>query len=169
MENKMESLGEDFLDVGYMGEDFVAVDLLGKDREIKRSDKEAMKIFIALPHPQELLQKELLIIDSFLAKAKVPMQTYVVFKKNSAAVQDLSKSLKTCEILIDSYDEFGGMYGVVSSSDDFFKALFLLGKEGAIYYVQTPESFATPFDLALLQIHLNKTYLSYTTKSGCHG
>ena len=158
----------DFLDVGYMGENFDASDIFGKLHTIKRSDKKAMQIFIALPSLDDGLINEIQVIDKFFDSAQVPLHCCVVFGKLDERVKELSKSCQKCQILIDSEDEFGGMYGVGDSETGLSKTLFVLGREGAIYHVQTPLKPSTAFDLEQLRIELNKTFLTYNGV-GCHG
>jgi hypothetical protein len=48
------------------------------------------------------------------------------------------------------------------------KSLFLISKDGAVFYLDMPQDLDTPLDLERLQIELNKAYTTYTGV-GCHG
>jgi len=79
--------------------------------------------------------------------------------------------LKKFEILIDSEQEFGGMYGASiedgSLESKLTKSLFLIGKDGAIFWLEVPEDLSKELDLERLQVELNKAYVTYTGV-GCH-
>ena len=64
------------------------------------------------------------------------------------------------------------MYGtkIVSGTleNRLTKALFLIGKDGAIYHIDMPENLEKPLDLEKIRLALNKAYHSYTG-AGCHG
>ena len=64
------------------------------------------------------------------------------------------------------------MYGtkIVSGSmeNKLTKALFIIGKDGAIYHIDIPEDLEKPLDMERVRLELNKVYQSYTGV-GCHG
>lgn len=158
----------EFLDVGYMAEDFVASNYEGKLQTIKRSDKEAMAIFTSFCQLSRFSMKEIEIIDSFLQHAQVPLRAYIILKTPNNYAYELSKTLQKCQLLFDTQEEFSGLYGIQTVEGVLAKTLFVIGKEGAIYHVQTPQSANEAFDLESLRMHLNKTYQSYNG-TGCHG
>jgi peroxiredoxin len=83
----------------------------------------------------------------------------------------LKNRLEKFKIYFDCEDEFGGMYGtqIVSGTLEgmLTKALFLISKDGAIFYLDMPDDISKPLDLERLQVELNKAYVSYTGV-GCH-
>jgi peroxiredoxin len=74
--------------------------------------------------------------------------------------------------VFDINEEFASMYGtkIVSGSleNRLTKALFLIGKDGAIYHIDMPSNLDSPLDLERIRAELNKAYQSYTG-AGCHG
>ena len=64
------------------------------------------------------------------------------------------------------------MYGtkIVSGTleNRLTKALFLIGKDGAIYHIDMPSNLDSPLNLERIRAELNKVYQSYTG-AGCHG
>jgi hypothetical protein len=64
------------------------------------------------------------------------------------------------------------MYGtkIVSGSleDKLTKALFLIGKDGAVYHIDMPENLEKPLNIERVRVEVNKVYQSYTGV-GCHG
>ena len=70
------------------------------------------------------------------------------------------------------FDEFGPMYGTKIVQGDLenklAKALFLISKDGAIFYLEFLKNLEENFDLERLRVELNKAYITYTGV-GCHG
>jgi peroxiredoxin len=101
----------------------------------------------------------------------VPIYCYFVFAKQLKQKAILNNRLEKFELIIDSEEEFGNMYGtkIVSGSlnDMLTKSLFLISKDGAIFYLELPEELEKPLNLERLQVELNKAYVSYTG-TGCH-
>jgi hypothetical protein len=46
--------------------------------------------------------------------------------------------------------------------------MFLISKDGAVFYLDMPNDLSDPFDLDRLRVELNKAYTSYNG-TGCHG
>ncbi|MEA3353199.1 MAG: redoxin family protein [Campylobacterota bacterium] len=164
--NKCE-LTEDFTDIGYMAENIEVVDFYGKSKEIKRSDKKgSMTLLISFPNSDEIFLNELLKIDEFLSHIQVDINCYFIFNKEFENQTALKNRLKKFEIVFDSEDEFGNMYGakIVSGEleDMLTKSLFLISKDGAVFYLDMPSNLEKEFDLQRLQVELNKAYITYT-------
>ncbi len=163
-------LTDEFTDVGYMAENFEALDVNKESITIKRSHtNHAMSVFISLPIP---LIDEIFILDEFLSMVQVEIYCYVVFSHYSDEVASISSKLKTIKPLFDEFNEFGELYGTQiesgSLASELCKSLFLVSKDGAIFYIDMPQDLQTPLDRDRLQIELNKAYLTYTGV-GCHG
>ena len=62
---------------------------------------------------------------------------------------------------------YGTKIGSGSFEDKLTKSLFLIGKDGAIYYIDTPQALEKPLDIEKIRTALNKTYQTYTG-TGCH-
>jgi peroxiredoxin len=166
-------LCEDFIDVGYMAENIDVVDLSANQVQIKRSHKDkSMTVLVSFPDDKDGYIDEILLIDEFLSKIQVPLNAYMIFDKDAKIQDNLKQNLKKFEVVIDAQDEFGNMYGtkLISGSlkDKLTKSLFLISKDGAIFYLDMPNDLSDKFDLERLRVELNKAYVSYTGV-GCHG
>jgi peroxiredoxin len=165
-------LTDDYIDIGYMAENFVAQDSIGNTKEVKRSHSDkAMTLLISFPNEDEIFINEALKLDAFMKNIQVPIYCYFVFAKQLKQKAILNNRLEKFELIIDSEEEFGNMYGtkIVSGSlnDMLTKSLFLISKDGAIFYLELPEELEKPLNLERLQVELNKAYVSYTG-TGCH-
>ncbi|QOY53167.1 hypothetical protein [Candidatus Sulfurimonas baltica] len=171
--DELLALCEDFIDVGYMAENIEVQDMNGKTIEIKRSHPDkAMTILVSFTHVDDSSIDEIIKIDEFLSDIQVPIKCYMIFDKNNESQNILKNRLKKFEVVIDSEEEFGNMYGtkLVSGSlkDKLTKSLFLIGKDGSVFYINMPSDLCKELDLERLRVELNKAYLSYTGV-GCHG
>lgn len=165
-------LTEDFIDVGYMAENIEVQTLDGASFEIKRSHTDGdMTLLISFANCDDLFVEELLKIDEFLSHIQVPVFCYVLFSQKFDKLEELSKKLKKFQIMIDTEEEFGNMYGtkIVTGSltDSLTKSLFLISKDGAIFYLDMPQNLEEHLSLERLQVELNKAYVTYTGV-GCH-
>jgi len=166
-------LCEDFIDVGYMAENISVKDNNDTVVEIKRSHEDkAMTLFISFPSMDEEFLKEMLKIDHVLNEIEVPIHCYFILNDKYENFELLSSKLKKFTIVYDYDAEFGNMYGtkIVSGSlkDKLTKALFLISKDGAIFFLDMQEDISDTFDLVKVKVELNKAYASYTG-TGCHG
>jgi len=171
--DELLELTDDFIDVGYMAENIEVSTIEGETKEIKRSHSDdMMTLLISFPNTDNTFVKEMLKFDEFMNHIEVPILCYYIMSENSEDIKLISESLKKFEIVVDSEEEFGNMYGtkIVSGSleDKLTKALFLISKDGAVFYLQMPEDMGTPFDMDRLKVELNKAYVTYTGV-GCHG
>jgi len=170
MEYKGEhfELVEEFMDIGYMAENFEATTLGGETKGIKRSNPERiMTLLVSFPNSKEF-ESEIRKIDEFMSHIQIEINCYALFASQEDCTLD---GLKKFEILIDSEQEFGGMYGASiedgSLQGKLTKSLFLIGKDGAIFWLEVPENLSKELDLERLQVELNKAYVTYTGV-GCH-
>jgi len=166
-------LCEDFIDVGYMAENIEVTDSQGESIEIKRSHPDkSMTLLVSFPHDKNGFMDEILVMDELLSKIQVPLNCYFIFDKDYKVDTVLKNRLKKFTLVLDRDDEFGNMYGtkIVSGSleDKLTKSLFLISKDGAIFYLEMPNDLSKEFDLERLRVELNKAYTSYTGV-GCHG
>lgn len=164
---------EDFIDVGYMAENIEVLDFYNKPIEIKRShEDQSMTLLVSLPSLNNGFSDEIIKIDKFMSKIQVPIKCYFIFNEEIEDKTSLKNRLEKFEIVFDNEEEFGNMYGtkIVSSSlkDKLTKSLFLISKDGAIFYLDMPDDLEKTLDLQRLQVELNKAYVSYTGV-GCHG
>jgi peroxiredoxin len=167
--NKSYELTDDFIDVGYMAENFEAQSFQGDTLEVRRSNpKKSMSIFVSAPFADESLAK----LDELLSHIEVDLECYFVFEKYEQSLDAFQKNLKKFQIVFDKFDEFGPMYGVKIIEGDLenklAKALFLISKDGAIFYIDFLQDQEAEFDMERLRVELNKAYITYTGV-GCHG
>ncbi len=167
------ALCEDFIDIGYMAENIEVTDMNGDTKEIKRSHSDnSMTLLVSFPNEDEGFIKELLVMDEFLSHIQVPINCYFIFNEKTDTLSAIQSKLKKFEIVFDSEEDFGNMYGtkIVSGilEDTLTKSLFLISKDGAVFYLDMPNNLVKPLDLERLQVELNKAYVTYTGV-GCHG
>lgn len=166
--NESFELIDEFIDLGYMAEN---VEALGLDNQAlfisKNSPNRTIQIFLSYPSFEEF-KEEIIAFDEFMNNAKVEIFTYLIFNQPI----EFSYKFKKLIPAFDVNDEFGNMYGtkIVSGSleNKLTKALFLIGKDGAIYHIDMPKNLEQGFDMERVRVELNKVYQSYTGV-GCHG
>ncbi len=159
---------DELIDIGYIAED---IDVLGLEQQAlpisKKNPHRTIQIFISFPC-FEAFKDEIIALDEFINTAKIEILTYIIFN----APLKLDYSFKKLIPVFDVNDEFGSMYGtkIVSGSlkNKLTKALFLIGKDGAIYHIDMPTHLENPFNIERIRFELNKVYQSYTGV-GCHG
>jgi peroxiredoxin len=166
-------LTDDFIDVGYMAESVEVQDLYGKNMILKRSHtNKAMSLFISFPHTNNGFFEEIEIIDKFMHAIQVDIHCYFIFSPKVEEKVILKNRLNKFQIVFDTHNEFGSMYGTEIVNGNLTnlltKSLFLISKDGAVFYLDMPQDLDTPLDLERLQIELNKAYTTYTGV-GCHG
>lgn len=166
--NEQLELTDDFIDIGYMAENFDAIDLNKKEITVKKaSPNRNIQLFISYPFFEEF-KDEIITFDEFMSEAKVDIYTYIIFNEP----MDISYKFKKLIPIFDINEEYANMYGtkIVSGTleNRLTKALFLIGKDGAIYHIDMPNDLKEPLDLEKVRGALNKAYLSYTG-AGCHG
>lgn len=166
--NESLELTDDFIDIGYSAEDVEAQGIDNQPLHIsKNSPNRSIQIFMSYPSFEEF-KDEIMAFDQFMADAKVEIYSYVIFNEPI----EFNYTFKKVIPAFDVNDEFGPMYGtkIVSGSleNKLTKALFLIGKDGAIYHIDMPTNLEDPFNIERIRVELNKVYQSYTGV-GCHG
>jgi len=165
--NEEFQLIDEFIDVGYMAENIEAIDLQGNELTIKKASPNRMiQIFLSFPNFEDF-KEEILAFDEFMNDAEVEIFTYLIFNKNT----NFDYKFKKIIPVFDINEDFANMYGtkIINGSleNSLTKALFLVGKDGAIYHIDMPENLEKPLDMDRIRIELNKVYQSYTGV-GCH-
>lgn len=165
--NETFELTDEFIDIGYMAEDIEAQNFTSDKVLIsKASPNRSIQIFLSFPNFEDF-KKEIIAFDDFINEAKVEIYCYVIFDKNETCEYSFKKLIA----ILDTEDDYGNMYGtkIVSGSltDKLTKALFLIGKDGAIYHIDMPNNLEQPLDFERIRVELNKVYQSYTGV-GCH-
>ncbi|RXJ68515.1 hypothetical protein CRV08_06710 [Halarcobacter ebronensis] len=165
--NEEFELTDEIIDIGYMAENVDVEGIDGKEFTIKKANANRMiQIFLSFPNFEDF-KEEILAFDEFMSEAKVEIYTYIFFD----SPLELPKFKKIIPVF-DINNEFGDMYGtkIVSGTfvDKLTKALFIIGKDGAIYHIDMPNDLETLLDVERIRVELNKVYQSYTGV-GCHG
>ena len=171
--NEEFELCDDFIDVGYMAENVVVEDLYGHKVTLKRSHSDkSMSLFVSMPYFGNGFVDEILKLDSLLKTIQVPLNCFFIFDVEMTDKIVLKNRLEKFEIVFDSEDEFGNMYGMKivdgTLKDKLTKGLFLINKDGSVFYIDIPDDLEKPLDIDRLIIELNKAYATYTGV-GCHG
>ena len=166
--NEEMQLTDDFIDIGYMAENFDVINLNNEEVNIKKaSPNRNIQVFLSFPNFDDF-SEEIIAFDEFINDAKVDIFTYIIFNENIVFPYEFKKIIP----VFDVNEEFANMYGtkIVSGSleNRLTKALFLIGKDGAIYHIDMPSNLDSPLDLERIRAELNKAYQSYTG-AGCHG
>ena len=169
---KENELTEDFIDVGYMAENIEVKDFFGKTKEIKRSDeKGSMTLLVSFPHVKNGFEDEITKLDKFMSNIQVDIHCYFIFSTKCPEKTVMKNRLDKFEIVYDDEEEFGNMYGTKIVSGELegklTKAMFLISKDGAVFYLDMPQDLSEPFDMDRLKVELNKAYVTYTGV-GCH-
>ena len=166
--NEEMLLTDDFIDIGYMAENFDVINLNNEEITIKKaSPNRNIQLFLSFPNFDDF-SEEIIAFDEFISGAKIDIFVYLIFNEKI----DLSYDFKKIIPIFDINEEFANMYGtkIVSGTleNRLTKALFLIGKDGAIYHIDMPSNLDSPLDLERIRAELNKAYQSYTG-AGCHG
>lgn len=165
--NQESVLTDEFIDIGYMAENFDVKDISGEDFTVNRNSNRNLQILLSFPSFEEF-KDEIIEFDDLMDDAKVEIYTYIIFNEKI----DIDYKFKKLIVLFDEENEFGDIYGTKMVSevlkDKLTKALFLIGKDGAIYHIDMPTNLEKPLDIENVRAALNKAYQSYTGV-GCHG
>ncbi|QKF65598.1 hypothetical protein AVENP_0016 [Arcobacter venerupis] len=165
--NEEMELTDDFIDIGYMAENIDVIKLNGEKFTIKKaSPNRNIQIFLSFPNFDDF-KEEIIAFDEFINGAQIDIFTYIIFNEKI----DFPYEFKKIIPVFDVNEEFAEMYGtkIVSGSleNKLTKALFLIGKDGAIYHIDMPNNLDKTLDLERIRLELNKVYQSYTG-TGCH-
>ncbi len=160
--NEEMQLTDDFIDIGYMAENFDVINLNNEEVNIKKaSPNRNIQVFLSFPNFDDF-SEEIIAFDEFINDAKVDIFTYIIFNENIVFPYEFKKIIP----VFDVNEEFANMYGtkIVSGSleNRLTKALFLIGKDGAIYHIDMPSNLDSPLNLDRIRVELNKVYQSYT-------
>ena len=170
--SELNELIDEYMEVGYMAEPIEVSTIDGNFLTIadQKSDR-TLQLLASFPNESEF-EADIIEFDKFFDDLKIELKLYMIFAQSSEYIEQLAKKLNHFEVVIDREGEYGQMYGTVYVSGaltaQLTKAIFLIGKDGAIYLDDMPSSLETSFKLELLVSELNKAYAAYTGV-GCHG
>ena len=153
------------LDIGYASEK-VTLKTKSDADVILGGQNGKTQLIVTAPFIDDALMAELERLESALPEGEEVTATLIT-------ANDVieTPSFKRFDYLIDSADEFSDWYGVRLSGDpldgELTKALFIISKDGALYYDQFAEDLYEPFnaETAIRKIHAARE--CYTGK-GCH-
>ena len=170
--NEEQILVDDFMDVGYMAENVEVLSTCKEKIELKRSHADkSMSMFVSFVNVKDF-ENEILRLDKFMSEIKVDINCYLLFDCYSKEGVNLQEKLNKFQVFFDKEDDYGNMYGTKieqgTLTNKLAKALFLISKDGAVFYVDMPEVIEKPLDMDRLHVELNKAYIAYTGV-GCHG
>ena len=156
------------LDVGYASE---RVDLKNSSDETFRigGQNGATQLLISVPFIDKVLLSQLSEIDTlFSLNALGGITKALIVASNQHALPSLEEWLVGYD-----YDEaFGDYYGVRLSEGElggeFAKALFVISKDGAVFYHEILEDLSAPFSFDKALVKIAAAQNCYTGK-GCHG
>jgi peroxiredoxin len=158
---------DEIVEVGYKSEKVKVCSNSGETTTIGGfKPSKTVVLIITLPNIENI-ETQIQKLDSFLANIVVDIDCYLVFA-NDTKIDFIPKKVN---FMYDKYKEFGTMYGtlIVSGSleKELCKSVFIIGKDGAIYYENTLPNLEDDFDFEKLSIELNRAFSSYTGQ-GCH-
>lgn len=170
--NEEQILVDDFMDVGYMAENIVVLSNCKEKIELQRSNADkSMSMFVSFPSVSDF-ENEILRLDKFMSDIQVDINCYLFFDSYSATILQIEKKLNIFKVFFDEEEEYGNMYGTKIEEGTLegrlAKALFLISKDGAVFYVDMPDVIEKSLDIDRLHVELNKAYIAYTGV-GCHG
>ena len=154
--NEEMNLTDDFIDIGYMAENFDVINLKNEEITIKKASlNRNIQLFLSFPNFDDF-SEEIIAFDEFISGAKIDIFVYLIFNEKI----DISYDFKKIIPIFDINEEFANMYGtkIVSGTleNRLTKALFLIGKDGAIYHIDMPSNLDSPLDLERIRAELNK-------------
>jgi peroxiredoxin len=169
--NNEYKLVEEFTDVGYMADNVEVSDFYKNSMEIKRSHPDgSMTLLVSFPKLSDFTD-EILAIDKLLSDIQVSINCYLIFSSDFEDKMAIQNKLSKFQMVFDEEEEFGNMYGtkIINKDlkDELTKSLFLISKDGAIFYIDLPKDLNNPIDLDRLAVELNKAFLTYNGQ-GCH-
>jgi peroxiredoxin len=152
------------LDIGYASEQ---VDLKNRRGEIFRigGQNGATQLIITLPFIDDICIAQLKEMDSLLninALGGITKALVVATDKNAMPL------LKEWLVGFDYDEAFGDYYGVRLSNKELAKSLFIISKDGAVFYHEILNDLNDPFSLDKALIKIAAAQSCYTGK-GCHG
>ncbi|DAB37443.1 MAG: hypothetical protein A2023_04530 [Sulfuricurvum sp. GWF2_44_89] len=152
------------LDIGYASE---RVDLKSSTGETFRvgGQNGATQLIIALPFIDEISIVQLKKMDSLLyVNALGGITKALVVASDTHTMPPLEEWLVGFD-----YDEaFGDYYGVRLSNKELAKSLFIISKDGAVFYHEILNDLNDPFSLDKALLKIAAAQSCYTGK-GCHG
>lgn len=155
------------LDIGYASEKVTLTNAGGEKRSVGGQNGKT-QLIVTAPVVDDALISQLTALENDLpADGEGGVSAALIVAGAHHKAPDLSRF----EFLIDSDEEFADWYGVRLSGapleGEMTKALFIISKDGALYYDEFVKNIDDPFntETALRKIH---AALECYTGKGCH-
>ncbi len=152
------------LDIGYASE---RVDLKNTLGEIYRvgGQNGSTQLLISVPFIDDALMTQLSELDTLLSlNALGGITKALIVANDTHALPSLEEWLSGYD-----YDEaFGDYYGVRLSNKELAKSLFIISKDGAVFYHEILPDLDAPFSIDKTLAKIVAANSCYTGK-GCHG
>ncbi len=164
---------DEFAEAGYRAERVKLLDSASKDIIIggQRPDKD-LQVMVSIPEYSDLFLEDIRALDALLAQTAIPIHAYLISQEKPSKVEQEKYKLHSFLPLYDLFGEYGVMYGTKIETDPFqgklAKAIFIIGKDGAIYFENVFSDMAQNIDTTRVVIELNRAAQAYTG-AGCHG
>jgi peroxiredoxin len=164
---------DEFAEVGYKAEKVKLLNYSDQDIVIggQHHNKE-IQLFISLPEYDNEFMHEIEELDNLLSDASIPINTFLITKNEPKNFELIKSKLSAITPLFDTYEEFGTMYGTKIETGKFegklAKSIFIIGKDGAIYFENIFSDMSQKIDSSIVIIELNRAAQAYTGV-GCHG
>lgn|GEM_PF-3004168 len=149
----------DITDIGYGSEKIYILDRDRDEIEIG-GDKKIAQLFITFSSFSKQDLENIKEIDENLKNVKDILNSWLIIPND-----DYLEFFKpeNMQVGIDYKREFLDMYGVEIINEDFgAKSLFLITKEGTLFYKDTPKNLEDSFNLELFYINLNNALQCYS-------
>jgi peroxiredoxin len=155
------------LDIGYASESVTLTDGSGKSHVIGGQNGKT-QVIITAPFIDDAFIAELKAINDELPRGGDYEVTAALVVANDAHTDPM---LDHFDFLIDSNGEFGDWYGVrlvgAPCGGELAKAVFIISKDGALFYDEFAGNLHTTFNADTLLRKVAAAQLCYTGK-GCH-
>jgi thiol peroxidase len=160
-------LEDEPLDIGYASEKVTVKERSGKEKSIGGQDGKT-QVIITAPFIDEKFKDELIEIRKALPKGGTYEVNTSLIVANDEHADPLIDDIA---FYVDHAGEFGDWYGVRLADgpceNELTKALFIISKDGALFYDDFVTNLHETFNLDTLIRKVNAAQICYTGK-GCH-
>lgn len=160
-------LEDEPLDIGYASEKVSVKDSSG-NVQILGGQNGKTQVIVSTPFIDDKFIDELKEMSKVLPKGgDYEVNTSIIVANN----EHLNPDINNIDFFVDHDDEFGDWYGVRLSDGpcekELTKALFIISKDGALFYDEFVTNLHETFNLETLVRKVNAAQICYTGK-GCH-
>jgi len=160
-------LEDEPLDIGYASEKVSVKESSGKEKILGGQDGKT-QVIITTPFIDEKFKEELSELQKILPKGGEHEVTTSLIVANDEHTDPLIEDIA---FYVDNSGEFGDWYGVRLADgpceNELTKAIFIISKDGALFYDEFVTNLHESFNLERLFRKINAAQICYTGK-GCH-